>query len=213
MLTDKQRALFWAKVDFNGPIPIDNPNLGQCWPWTAALNQSGYGTFLQGLAHRASFRLAGGLIPAGYVIDHLCRTRHCVRPDHMEVVTPAENTRRGNSLPVVTKRTKRCQRGHDLSDEKNVCHTQGSDKCLICKRLGVRERYHTDPVLRAKQLERSKADRPKRTKADTLRYQTDPEYRAKVRAYINAWRARRRLILRTEWLAKRQACLREPPTS
>ena len=45
-------------------------------------------------AHRAAYALDVGPIPEGLTIDHLCRVRHCVRPDHLEPVTQAENTRR-----------------------------------------------------------------------------------------------------------------------
>lgn len=81
----------WAvKVDFDGP--------NGCWLWTASLNNFGYGNFsLHGkptLAHRAAWEIYVAPIPAGLHIDHLCRVRHCVNPEHLEVVTRAENMRR-----------------------------------------------------------------------------------------------------------------------
>jgi hypothetical protein len=47
------------------------------------------------LAHRVAYRLTVGEIPDGLTVDHLCRNRMCVNPDHMELVTLAENGRRG----------------------------------------------------------------------------------------------------------------------
>lgn len=74
-----------------------------CWTWTASLGTEGYGKFkliLDGVqkctgAHRAAWLVIKGPIPVGLVIDHLCRNRACVNPEHMELVTSGENTRRG----------------------------------------------------------------------------------------------------------------------
>lgn len=80
---------FWAKVEKSD----------SCWLWTGALFPSnGYGALhLDGAAvpaHRVSYELNVGPIPDGLTIDHLCRVRACVRPDHLEPVTQAENLRR-----------------------------------------------------------------------------------------------------------------------
>ena len=81
---------FWAKVDTSG----------DCWVWTAARNGFGYGKFSVGRGHdvpayRWAYRFLVGPVPRGYLLDHLCRNRLCVRPDHLEPVTHAENIRRG----------------------------------------------------------------------------------------------------------------------
>lgn len=70
-----------------------------CWLWTGARNAKGYGTIRDGKrqrnAHRVAYELFVGPIPAGLVIDHLCRTRNCVRPDHLDPVTNQVNVKRG----------------------------------------------------------------------------------------------------------------------
>ncbi len=70
-----------------------------CWSWTGNVNEHGYGRMNLGgapeRAHRVAYRLFVGLIPEGMTIDHLCRNRACVNPQHMEVVTRGENVRRG----------------------------------------------------------------------------------------------------------------------
>lgn len=90
---------FWKKVDRSGPIPIHRPDLGPCWIWTAGKHIAGYGWFRFGtrmvLAHRVSFAWANGSIDETLVLDHLCRVRACVNPDHLEMVTLAVNTARG----------------------------------------------------------------------------------------------------------------------
>jgi len=65
-----------------------------CWLWTGPLNPGGYGTNGGRLAHRVVYERLIGQIPAGLTLDHLCRVRNCVNPQHLEPVTIAENLRR-----------------------------------------------------------------------------------------------------------------------
>lgn len=76
---------FWAKVDKSAG----------CWVWTGSHNNQGYGTTsVDGVhvyAHRASFQMAHGPIPEGAVIDHICHTRDCVKPEHLRIATSKQN--------------------------------------------------------------------------------------------------------------------------
>ena len=72
-----------------------------CWIWTGRLNRNGYGRAywcgLEPVAHRLVYELLIGAIPPGLVLDHLCRRRECVNPQHLEPVTIRVNTLRGEA--------------------------------------------------------------------------------------------------------------------
>lgn len=86
---------FWSKVDKSGT----------CWLWTASIRATGYGQFRVGKrtrdAHRVAWELTNGSVPDGLQLDHLCRNRACVRPDHLEPVTQRENILRGTAPTAV----------------------------------------------------------------------------------------------------------------
>ncbi len=112
---------------------------GGCWLWTGArASGTGYAHFgLAGgrtlSAHRFSYEHHIGPIPDGLVIDHLCRVRHCVNPDHLEAVTQAENVRR--ALGQITH----CVHGHEYTPENTYVAKNGRRTCKECKRRAFRE--------------------------------------------------------------------------
>ena len=119
---------------FNRIMPVTSG----CWIWTGSVTDSGYGTIrIDGVvtrAHRVVYELLVGLIPNGLEIDHLCRTKPCVNPDHLEPVTHQENTRRGVWIPK-----KQCPKGHPYRMENISLSSKGYKVCLTCKRTQSRE--------------------------------------------------------------------------
>ncbi len=119
------------------------PNSG-CWLWTGAVMANGYGVFgVAGydtaLAHRVSFLLHKGPIQAGLVLDHKCRTRCCVNPDHLEPVTTAENLARGLRATGGYRKT-HCRNGHEYTPETTIRDWSGARRCKTC-RVAFRREY------------------------------------------------------------------------
>jgi hypothetical protein len=123
---------FWQYVD----------KTEDCWNWTGWTYRHGYGGFRpggrgdpNGYAHRFSYEATLGPIPDGLEIDHLCRNRRCVRPDHLEPVTHAENHRRRRGIKTGPYNVgDRCRRGHSRA-EHTAINRQGFRYCRECSRL------------------------------------------------------------------------------
>lgn len=134
MKTPLQRL--WSKVEITET----------CWLWKAGLTGDGYGSIRVGDkvkgTHLFLFEQLMGAIPEGLELDHLCRVRNCVRPDHLEAVTHGENMKRSANgqhfIPPV-----QCPHGHEYTPENTRIYKRPGGginrKCVECARRSGRE--------------------------------------------------------------------------
>ncbi len=117
-----------------------------CWLWVGSLDRRGYGQFdviVDGIhrnhrAHRWGYEQLVGPIPDGVEPDHLCRNRACVRPDHLELVSHAENVARGDAGSHNAAKT-HCKQGHEFSPENTRMRGTWRE-CKACERATASER-------------------------------------------------------------------------
>jgi len=138
-MTSKQVDSFWQRVD----------KTGDCWVWTAHLTTKGYGKYsyytptriITKRAHRLSYELEVSEIAPDGELDHLCRNRACVKPEHLELVSHQENCARG----IGSK--KYCVHNHPCG-LKYLTQNATQRKCRTC----IRE-YNTACRLRKRKLQ------------------------------------------------------------
>ena len=110
-----------------------------CWEWRGAKNPKGYGNIRvdsYGPAkstHRVAYTELVGPIPNGMEIDHLCRNRACINPQHLEAVDHATNVRR-SERPAITH----CKWGHEFN-ENNTRSSSVGRHCRPCVKEATRK--------------------------------------------------------------------------
>lgn len=141
---------FWERVDASG----------DCWEWTGCIVR-GYGQVAQPggarrVAHRVSYELLVGSTPEGLELDHLCRNRRCVNPDHLEPVTKSVNARRSYSVAGVNARRAECVNGHPFDEVNTAMRPNGSRRCKRCRAESSTREYKRE-WMRRKRAERRMA--------------------------------------------------------
>lgn len=121
---------FWAKVQ--------GGDVTSCWIWKAAILHNGYGQFrANGVAmkaHRWAYETLRSEIPAGLVIDHLCRNRACVNPWHLDPVSIKTNVLRGVGHTARNATKTHCPQGHAYDEINTYTSPTGWRKCRECTR-------------------------------------------------------------------------------
>lgn len=131
------------KPRFFAKISMPDPDTG-CMEWTGSKMKNGYGRF--GLnrdfgpavwfAHRMAYTYWVGPIPEGMDLDHLCRNRACVNPDHLEPKTRRDNLLASGSLSFAAKRAAvtHCPRGHEYTEANTRLSKRNQRNCRECAR-------------------------------------------------------------------------------
>lgn len=143
MRTERRRDTLMRRWCQKVRLPTEWHNEA-CWEWIGTKGRTGYGQVHGGngkrgllAAHRVAYEAFVGPIPRGLVIDHLCRNRGCVNPEHLEPVTQRVNIRRGNAPPGIAARKEFCVNGHPLTgDNLRVARVSGGRTkrtCWICR--------------------------------------------------------------------------------
>lgn len=130
-------------------IQVGNPD--ECWPWTGAIGENGYGytraAGQQMLAHRAAYVIFAGPLSDSDLLDHLCHKhdecaggddcphrRCCNWVNHLATATSAVNVLRGSGPTAEFARRDRCSKGHIYTEASSYIGRRGDRRCRICRR-------------------------------------------------------------------------------
>lgn len=96
-------------------------------------------------AHRLIYEENFGPITNDYEIDHLCKNRGCINPEHLEMVTSKENKRRSNCPSGINHKKIKCIRGHEFT-KLNTYVWKNERRCKKCRSDADKMRYYTKCV-------------------------------------------------------------------
>ncbi len=143
---------FWDRVELgpDGVHSVTGENLGPCWLWTGAQAKGGYPQVRFGgpkqSVHRVTFAAFVHTIERRDELDHLCRVRHCCRPEHLEIVAHKTNMERGAHAAKT-----HCKLGHPYDEENTRVYVHPvtgleARHCLACEKI-----RNTGPVAKKRE--------------------------------------------------------------
>ncbi len=134
--TELEKRL-WAKVDKSS----------DCWIWQGSDNGNGYGQISKNYkkiyVHRLSYEIHKGQIPDKMTVHHLCMNTKCVNPEHLEIVSRAENTLLGYAINAAASSKRaitHCPSGHEYNKKNTYVDKRGGRRCRPCNLRIVKER-------------------------------------------------------------------------
>lgn len=119
-----------------------------CWLWTRYIDPEGYGRYsindVKHYAHRVSYTFYVGKISEGKVIDHVCRVKNCVNPEHLRMVDVTTNTLENSRAPAALNKLKSsCKYGHSLEGSNLIVTPKGTRACRSCRRTKSLKAYYS----------------------------------------------------------------------
>jgi hypothetical protein len=140
MLTDREAARFASK----------HRKQGGCWIWQGALDEDGYGTFylrrMNRRAHRVAWFSARGDLPQGMVVNHTCRNRACVNPQHLQAISASEHALRDTtSICYVNSQKTICPKGHPY--DRKYGKQRYCSICQAAKTKRLRQKWSSEDTL------------------------------------------------------------------
>lgn len=154
MAASKEIGFIKEPEVFHSKYLINNES--GCWEWQGNIGGCGYGNFYQTVngvqrtfrAHRVAWFLLRGEPDPLLVLDHVCRNKRCVNPDHLREVTCGVNNIENSLSPTAINKIKtHCKNGHELNAE-NTSLKQGSRRCVICTRALTRKHLDAAKIAR-----------------------------------------------------------------
>lgn len=118
-----------------------------CWLWLRGCNSDGYACMTVGITstrvHKWAYEKYKHIVPTKMTLDHLCRVRSCVNPDHLDCISNWENSFRGDTLTGINARKTHCKNGHEFTAQNTEVYKTKNRKwsngiirrCKICRRI------------------------------------------------------------------------------